>query len=191
MKTKLNLLVAVMFLAATSSALATVRYVWQSSPGPAPPYTNWATAAPTIQQAVDAAVAGDEIVVTNGIYATGARVVYGWMTNRAAVDKPLALRSVNGAQASVIDGGSAVGCVYLTNGATLLGFTLANGMAEFGGGVYCDRAMLLTTVPPTDWREEGPAACRRPGSDTEMAPLALPAESIGRTASHGSGKFSG
>jgi hypothetical protein len=52
MKTKLNLLAAGIFLAATSSALATVRYVWQSSPGPAPPYTSWATAAPTIQQAV-------------------------------------------------------------------------------------------------------------------------------------------
>jgi len=66
MKTKHNLLLAGMFLAATSSALATVRYVDANSPGAALPYTNWTTAAVTIQQAVDDAVAGDEIVVTNG-----------------------------------------------------------------------------------------------------------------------------
>jgi len=144
MKTKLNFLVAGMFLAVTSSALAAVHYVWQSSPGPAPPYTNWTTAATKIQDAVDAAVAGDEIVVTNGTYATGARVVYRWMTYRVAVDKPLTLQSVNGPQVTVIDGGSAVGCVYLTNGATLFGFNLTNGSADYVGGVYCESSAVLS-----------------------------------------------
>ena len=45
MKTKLNLLAAGMFLAATNSALAAVRYVDGNSANPTPPYTNWATAA--------------------------------------------------------------------------------------------------------------------------------------------------
>src|SRR5512136_2151948 len=57
------------------SAFAAVRYADASSASPTPPYTNWATAAVTIQDAVDAAVAEDEIVVTNGTYATGGRVV--------------------------------------------------------------------------------------------------------------------
>ena len=55
--------------------LAATRYVWQGSPSPAPPYTNWATAAHVIQDAVDAAQTGDKIVVTNGVYATGGRAV--------------------------------------------------------------------------------------------------------------------
>ena len=38
--------------------------VWQGSPGPTPPYATWATAATNIQDAIDAASAGDEVVVT-------------------------------------------------------------------------------------------------------------------------------
>lgn len=45
---------------------------------------------------MDAAAPGDEIVVTDGTYATGGRAVYGTMTNRVTVDNPLTLRSING-----------------------------------------------------------------------------------------------
>jgi len=49
------------------TASAATLYVWQNSPGSAPPYAAWATAATNIQDAIDAATAGDEIVVTNGV----------------------------------------------------------------------------------------------------------------------------
>jgi hypothetical protein len=120
------------------SVWAATHYVWQSSPGPAPPFLTWATAATNIQDAVDAAVAGDEIVVTNGTYAGGSGVDTYGETNCVVVDIPLTLQSVNGPQATVIDGGSAVRCVYLTNGATLFGFTLTSGSAINGGGVCCE-----------------------------------------------------
>jgi hypothetical protein len=159
MKTKHNLLLAGMFLAATSSALATVRYVDGNSAYPTPPYTNWATAATIIQQAVDAAVSGDEIVVTNGTYATGGRAVgTNVLVNRVAVDKPLTVRSVNGPQVTVIqgyqvpgttNGDGAIRCVYLADGASLSGFTLTNGATRSvlgdwpypdssGGGLWCE-----------------------------------------------------
>jgi len=129
-----------------------------SSTNATPPYTNWTTAATNIQNAVDAAVAGDEIVVTNGTYATGGRAVDGTMTNRVAVDKLLTLRSVNGPQVTIIrgyqvpgttNGDGAIRCVYLTNGASLSGFTLTNGATRAvndyytfressGGGLRCE-----------------------------------------------------
>jgi hypothetical protein len=61
------LLTLPLLLASTGSAFAATGYLDASSANPTPPYTNWATAAVTIQDAVDAAAVGDEIVVTNGL----------------------------------------------------------------------------------------------------------------------------
>lgn len=132
-----------------ASASAATRCVWQSSPSPAPPYTNWDTAAHVIQDAVDAADPGDTVLVTNGVYATGGRTANDSTTNRVLVDKPLNLYSLNGPEVTIIQGyqvpgrpnghgAGSIRCVYLTNGATLSGFTLADGGAASGGGVYCE-----------------------------------------------------
>ncbi len=98
-----------LLISLASRASATIRYVDVNSFNSTPPYTNWATAANTIQQAIDVALAGDKIVVTNGVYAAGGRAVHGTMTNRVAVIKPVTLQSVNGARATVISGAAAAG----------------------------------------------------------------------------------
>jgi hypothetical protein len=122
------------------------------------PFTDWSTAATNIQDAIDAASAGDLVLVTNGIYSTGGRIlVASTTTNRVVVTKPLTLQSVNGAASTIIQGykvpstiigHSAIRCVYLTDGSTLNGFTLLNGSTRpdfvngnttewFGGGAWC------------------------------------------------------
>src|SRR5258708_4058527 len=122
----LNVALALLLFSSVS-ALADVHYVDVNSTNATPPYTNWATAATNIQDAVDAAVAGDAIVVTNGIYATGRR-----NGSRVSVDKALIIRSVNGPQFTTIDGGFSVRCIYLINGASPACFTVAD--RDVGGG---------------------------------------------------------
>src|SRR5438105_2991153 len=89
---------------ATFMASAATRYVDLNNPTPASPYTSWLNAATNIQDAVDIAAAGDQILVTNGIYNFGGRVVYGAMSNRVAVTAPVIVRSVNGAEMTIIEG---------------------------------------------------------------------------------------
>ena len=118
-----------------------VHYVALTSASPISPYTNWLTAATNIQDAIDAADAGDFVVVSNGIYNSGGRVVNGSLTNRVAINKGVTVQSVNGPLPTVIAGLPGTGgyfstgyrCVYLTNGAALIGFTLTNGATRSGG----------------------------------------------------------
>lgn len=160
-----SIVVLMAFFAMPRLADAATRYVNGNNPSPAAPYNNWAKAANTIQDAVDEANPGDEVIVTNGVYASGGRVVYGTVTNRVAVTKPLMLRSVNGPEATAIVGyqvpGSiygpgAVRGVYLTNGAVLSGFTITNGATRWGGeeppeedirggGVWCESATAIVS----------------------------------------------
>ena len=127
------------------AASAATHYVDLNSPSPTSPYINWPTAATNIQDAIDAAGPGDQILVTNGIYKFGGRLVSGnTYTNRVAVTKSLTVQSVNGPAFTSIQGykplfvdNSLVRCVYLTNGAFLSGFTLTAGSADVGGGLWC------------------------------------------------------
>ncbi len=163
MKAQLRKVIPAMLAFLTLNAAAVTRYVDLNSPGPTPPYTNWVTAATNIQDAVDVATAGDEVVVTDGIYASGGRAVYGTMTNRVTIDKPLLLRSLNGPAVTIIkgyqvagvtNGDGAIRCVFLGDGAVLSGFTLTNGATrtsgdysreQGGGGIFCNYAYGTAT----------------------------------------------
>ena len=81
--------------------------------------------------------------------------MYETLTNRIAITKPLTVQSVNGPAVTIIEGYQvpgttngigAVRCVYMTNNATLIGFTITHGATytnadsfydECIGGVMC------------------------------------------------------
>ncbi len=162
-RSQVRLAILLILLAAWAAAGAAVHYVDANSANPVPPYRSWATAARTIQNAVDVAALGDEVVVTNGVYETGQRgVVDGW-TNRVAITNALTVRSVNGPSVTIIrgyqvpgttNGDGAVRCVYLGDSAVLAGFTLTAGATgepplpegnQDGGGVWCASTSAIVT----------------------------------------------
>ncbi|MFO1513373.1 MAG: PKD domain-containing protein [Verrucomicrobiota bacterium] len=137
-----------------------VHYVALGNGSPVAPYTSWATAATNIQDAVNAAtLPGALVLVTNGNYQSGGQVVFGAMTNRVAINKPVLVQSVNGPTVTVIRGtptnsDSAVRCAYVSSGAWLSGFTLTSGATradgdgdreQCGGAAWCESATAVLT----------------------------------------------
>jgi len=114
------------------------------------PFTNWATAATSIQEAVDAAAPSNLVLVADGFYGAGGGIPVddAWVL----VNKPLHLRSVNGAARTIIDGGSRMRCLRVVSaGALVEGFTLQHGYigsdsSSLGGGAWLDQGDLMNCL---------------------------------------------
>ena len=98
------------------------------------PFSNWEYAATNIQDAVDVASSNDIVLVNDGTY---------YPTNQISVTNDITVKSVNGAENTIVDGSNTNRCFYINSGITIDGFTITNGNAfkwprDSGGGVYCD-----------------------------------------------------
>ena len=137
-----------------------VHYVALDSPAAAWPYTNWTSAAHTLQDAVDTADTGDTVLVSNGVYSVGGKVIPGkTLLNRVFITTGITVQSLNGPTNTFIVGAgprgtSAVRGAYLSAG-VLSGFTLTNGntraaatpdwlFERSGGGVFFNNGGSLS-----------------------------------------------
>ena len=159
MKKTIGLTTAVLILFASASVWAATLYVGTAGTPGGSYYTE-------IQAAVDAAVAGDLVLVSNGVYNTGGGLEGGSaLTNRVYCAKAIEIRSVDGPAATLIlgapdagTGGNGPGavrgvCIPWNTAAILSGFTISNGytlttgdsnLDQGGGGVRARLASLVT-----------------------------------------------
>jgi hypothetical protein len=147
-------LAAALWLLVGIPTSAAVHYVDVNSASPVSPFSTWATAATNIQDAVDVATPGDEVLVTNGVYQYGGHKAIGAdVTNRVMMLNAVTVQSVNGPAATIIQGyqpvgasnaNNAVRCALLGNGSMLAGFTLTGGQA--GTGNYISGGGVVGTV---------------------------------------------
>ena len=168
MKTYLSALIFAVLTLLSFNVSATVLYVNLNCTNPVSPYADWSTAATNIQDAVDAATNGDLILVTNGVYQTGGAITktnffFPPEFNRVAATKPVAIASINGVAETVIEGGAgnSFRCVFLTNGASLSGFTLRDGVMAltWGGEVFCySNAAVFNCVISNNYAARGGGA---------------------------------
>ena len=95
-----NLGAIVLAVLGVSSAMAATHFVNAGNPNALSPFTNWFSAASTMQAAVDVATNGEEVVVVSGFYQTGgvARAAIGPSGKRIALpsQNQLAGRSMDG-----------------------------------------------------------------------------------------------
>ncbi|MGA3265413.1 MAG: right-handed parallel beta-helix repeat-containing protein [Verrucomicrobiota bacterium] len=129
-----------------------VHYVSLRSPGPVPPYTNWSTAAATIQQAISVAQSGEVVVADwtdyRGYYNSSNTVIYGQEGNRIAITNAITVVGLYGPASTTVTGAGGTRCAYVGSNAVLIGFTLANGQGrqtggdlikeQSGGGAWCE-----------------------------------------------------
>lgn len=125
-------------------------FVDASSMEPTPPFTNWATAALRIQDAVDVAITGSTVWVRGGIYDKGSRATPGaTLQNRLVVTNDINVCAPDGPDTTLIEGApdptsgnlgsNAVRCVYIAAG-RLTGFTLTNGYTQSTGDLVLDQS---------------------------------------------------
>ena len=110
------------------------------------PFYTWETAATNIQSAVDVAIDGDLVLVTNGTYKGIGHEIDDFGFSVVSVTNAITVKSVNGAEVTIVDGENLRRPFFVGNGVILNGFLLTNGYApespyfdyqDVGGGAVC------------------------------------------------------
>jgi uncharacterized repeat protein (TIGR02543 family) len=144
---KIKLIFSLIILSAVS-AFSTEYFVDASRLDDSGTATNWATAKQSIQSAVDLAVDGDTVWVTNGVYNVASQI---------AIQNDITLQSMNGPEVTVVNAGNCR-CFHLgTYACVVSGLTIQGGyvrssssswtsdLSGYGGGVFCENTTPVIT----------------------------------------------
>ncbi len=119
---------------------AVTNYVSQTG-GHVSPFNSWANAATNIQAAVNAASAGDMVLVNDGTY---------YPESHISVYKNIIIKSFNGAEKTIVNGSfpsQTNRCFKIGRDVVIDGLTITNGFIVgydgFGGGVYFERGGVV------------------------------------------------
>jgi hypothetical protein len=134
------------FLLCTLSVAAKTLHVHGNlNTDPPPDGLTWATAFNTVQAGIDAAQPGDEVWVAATNYfenltlKAGVALYGGFRGDETALDQRSWAQQV-----TILDGRQSNSVVIIQEGATnttrIDGFTIRNGLALAGGGIYCSNA---------------------------------------------------
>ncbi|MDD5679230.1 MAG: MBG domain-containing protein [Kiritimatiellae bacterium] len=125
-------------IALTIVGRATVFYASTNGQSIAP-YTNWAMAATNIQDAIDAAISGDQVWVSNGTFTVASELV---------VTNGVLLGGYYGPENTFINGNypaTTNRCFNVAHSnAIVQGFTISNGCETAGGGVYLTAGAMIS-----------------------------------------------
>ena len=116
-----------------------VHYVNVHNATPVAPFLTWATAANSIQDAILFANDGDTVLVRRGVY--NERIDF--------MGKAIVVSSEEDRGVTIIDGNQSGSVVTFSGGegtnSIIQGFTVTNGYAVQGGGIYCTNAAPVIT----------------------------------------------
>jgi len=102
---------------------------------------SWARAKRTISAGIDAAMNGQYVLVSNGVYHPATAIT---------VSKPVHILGINGPEATSVDGSGSHRCFKLgTNACIVSGLTITNGVTynadSDGAGIYCENETPIVT----------------------------------------------
>ncbi len=178
---------ALAFIASLQSDIYAETWYVAASGDDAAAGTNWVTAKQTIQAAINSSYPqSDTILVSNGVYASGGSSLYGQGTNRIQLLTGIRVQSVNGPAVTIIQGAGSnlatgIRCAYVANYATLVGFTLTNGFAVDGGGVWCETYGVVSNCIITGNKASGGGGRHSGDSSTVVSSAIRPTAAADRT----------
>ncbi len=100
-------------------------------------------AATNFQMAINAAGTDHTVLVAEGTYLPDQEL---------NITSDIEVKSIAGAEMTIIDGDNSHRCVRLNNsGAVLDGFTLTKGSVDYGGGIYCSAGTVQNCIIKDNW----------------------------------------